>query len=358
MCGRQSASRVLHGTVASLLPSAGRLLGRSTGPWPHPLSTRLSGNGLLRRRIRIRVTACVCTRSRGTFYAPYQVRRGLEAIKRLHRRKVNGEALMQQEGRMTHNGWYSIGDTIPGGKKVGRIVGQSEAVIVYITETETVAYHVDDKKFPATRPTADIVRLSLHHFTKAYADAKKLFPPEEWTSIRDELASSLYNSLTCDDHRVCADSFVAVSERITGKVANTYRLCYLMAASLAALISAIVCLGFWQYLRGNPGEDYALCAVFSVLGAFASVILRTSSVPVVVGEDWRITALRGAFRIILAMLLTAFLIAAAKANLLAGIFTLATWSLLAYSFVCGFSERFGPEILANLERGKSRAAGR
>ncbi|MFN9450052.1 MAG: hypothetical protein ACK58U_10390, partial [Rubrivivax sp.] len=59
---------------------------------------------------------------------------------------------------------------------------------------------------------------------------------------------------------------------------------------------------------------------------------------------------QGASRILMGVLFAAFLIAAAKANLVAGLVASSTAALLAYSFVCGFSERFVPEMLGGLEK--------
>ena len=253
---------------------------------------------------------------------------------------------------------YNVGDTVPGGKKSVRIVGQSETVLVYLTDSGTVAYNVSEQEGPEGEIVEALVRRALSCYSKAYADAKRAFSKQEWDAVRDELATALYSGLTAPNIENCADSFDNIEAKVRAKVADRGRLCYLLAATGSATMTFLVSLSILLFLTKGDETIYPLCAIFAIGGALASVITRISVVEISPAEDRRITALRGGYRIVLAVLLAAFMIVAAKANLIAGFVTNASWSLLAYSFLCGFSERFGPEILAKFEQDRPRGQGR
>ena len=253
---------------------------------------------------------------------------------------------------------YNVGDTVPGGKKIARIIGQSETVLVYLTDTDTIAYNVDESDPEKEKLAGALVGRCLPCYTKAYADGKLVFPEREWEAIRNELANSLFSGLTAASVDECLTSFDEINAKIAGKVADGGRLCYLLAASASATFMFIVALLLFIFYSKSDYDIYPACAMFAICGAFASVITRTSVVEIKPREDWRITALRGGYRIVLAVLLSSFMIVAAKANLILGIVTSTSWSLLAYSFLCGFSERFGAEILAKFEQNISSNQGK
>jgi len=135
---------------------------------------------------------------------------------------------------------------------------------------------------------------------------------------------------------------------------NRARLRYLLAAFAATGTFFFIGILLYIQFQGTDEGLYSICVIFSVMGAFASIISRTANLDLDPHEDKSITMLRGIFRIVLAVIFTAFMIAAAKANLIAGIVTSSLWAFIAYSFLCGFSERFAPEMLASFEKGTTQ----
>ena len=125
---------------------------------------------------------------------------------------------------------YNVGDTVRGGKKIARIIGQSETVLVYLTDTDTIAYDVDESDPAKKELAAALVGRCLPCYTKAYADGKLVFSKREWEPIRNELANSLFSGLTAASVDDGVTSFDEINAKIADKVADggthRHRVCW------------------------------------------------------------------------------------------------------------------------------------
>jgi hypothetical protein len=246
---------------------------------------------------------------------------------------------------------YGVGDTAPGGLKIVQIYGQTESVLVYLAEDKVLGHYIDEDH--VSEQTSKVLK-TYHEIRNA---AFRVYPKDYWDTLQDELGAALFNGLSAPDLVSASSAFDEIRGRIAEKRANRGRYRYLIATSAAALTLLLIGWLLRWILEDAESKLYAACMIFAVSGAFASVITRSSSVMIDPTEDQDIVVLRGIYRILLAILLTAFMLAAAKANLVAGIVMTTPATLLAYSFLCGFSERFVPEILANLESKKPKVQG-
>jgi hypothetical protein len=251
---------------------------------------------------------------------------------------------------MSNDPKYKIGDTAPGGSEIIQIYGQTETVLVYRTKSDSISHFVDEAELSAKNQAV------LRRYDNIHTLGFQIFPKKSWNWLNDELASALYNGLSTSDAGQAAKSFDELEARIIARGKNSGRLCYLLSASSASLVFGLIALALFLWYPIEEHRLYAGCMLFAIGGAFASVIVRTSSVEVDPTERREIVVLRGVFRIVLGVLLAAFLIAAAKANLIAGIAVSTPWSFVAFSFLAGFSERFVPEILANFEQKSTKSS--
>lgn len=245
---------------------------------------------------------------------------------------------------MAHPVKFKVGDVAPDGNKIKSLYGETDTVLVFRSDSDALCHYIDvDEVAPKTAA-------ALTEFERIRGLVSRVYPKESQSALQDELGASLFNSLTAADEARAVSSFGSLNERILKRAGNDARMQYTAAATGSAAVFTL--LG-WLYDAFYPREDlrvYGVCAAFAALGAFASVIFRIKDVEVDPLEDKLNVQSRGAFRIVVGVLFAAFLIAAAKANLVAGIATTTTASLLAYSFLCGFSERFAPDQLGGLEK--------
>jgi hypothetical protein len=249
---------------------------------------------------------------------------------------------------VSHKLHFAVGATAPGGNTIKSIVGQSDTVLVYKAEDgprqDKLCYYIHQDDVTASSGA------SLREFDDVQSLAVRVYPKADWPLVQDELGSALFNALTADSEEAALKAFGPARARIQRLAANRTRVHYAMASSLAMAVLALIGYAVYEFHPDGELQIYGACILFASLGAFASVALRIASVPVDPLESGWVIRYQGASRILMGVLFAAFLIAAAKANLVAGLVATSTAALLAYSFVCGFSERFVPEMLGGLEK--------
>lgn len=252
---------------------------------------------------------------------------------------------------MANDPKYKVGDTAPGGNKVKQIYGQSDTVFVFKSEQDSVSYFID-----AAEPTP-LQTAALREFDDVHGLMVRVYPKADWPTVQDELGSALYNALTASTEELTLTAFAPSRLRINKIASNRTRVQYALSSTVAAIVLAFASYLVYYFHQDPQISIFGACGGFAALGAFASVVLRITTVPVDPLEAGWVIKYQGASRVLIGVLFAAFLIAAAKANLIAGIAATTTAALLAYSFLCGFSERVAPELLSGLERTLSAATG-
>jgi hypothetical protein len=258
-------------------------------------------------------------------------------------------------GKVSKPPKFQIGSTAPDGNKIEFIYGQTDAILVFRAPNESIVHYVNESEVSEHVNKVLVLHSTIHD------EGFRAFGNVDWPSIRDPIGSALFNALSAPDDEGVVAAFApvrtAISERKQQNIARrNLRLGYLISATVAALVFGVVGALLYIYYPVVRQRIYFACMTAAVCGAFASVITRVSNVDVDLSESHWIVLFRGSFRIILAILLSSFMIAAAKANLIAGILVSSQWSYVAYAFVCGFSERFGHDILSSLEKPKKRTS--
>ncbi len=239
---------------------------------------------------------------------------------------------------------YNVGDTAPGGMVIDRIYGQTESVLVYRTRSNSVAYWAD------TNTLSSKDREVLRKYDDLSARVFAVLPKWQWNLFVNDLGSALFNGLTATDPAEARASFHDVETLIVQKTAKFLRFCYLLSALVTAVVLGAVFFALYHWYPAEQHRIYALCIVFAMAGAMASAAVRSTSVELGSHELTASLVLRGSLRIVMGAVLAAFLVVACKANLILGMAATTHWSLLAFSFVSGISERFVPEMLSEVEK--------
>lgn len=239
---------------------------------------------------------------------------------------------------------FKIGAQAPDGNQIEALYGQTETVLVFRTPKDTVGYFIDIDEVTSTMAAA------LVEFERLRGLVFRIYPKQNWKDIQDELGSSLFNSLTAIDEPKAIASFAGLNDRTLRRAATDARLAYTVAATSAVSIATLLGWIFYAFYPEPEVRIYGACGTFAALGAFASVILGLQKLTIDPLEKKQNMQAFGAFRIVVGILFAVFLIAAAKASLIAGFAVTTTASLLAYSFACGFSERLAPDLLTSLEK--------
>lgn len=250
---------------------------------------------------------------------------------------------------MSNSPKYKVGELGPDGNKIKYIYGQTDTVLVFLTENKSIAHYVD---VPEITPK---MAASLREFDYIHGLVVRVHSKTRSSSLQDEMANAFYNSLTAADEAKAVAAFAAVRERTEKKASSAARIRYATAATISTAALALLAYLFYEFYWVADLRIYGACGMFAAIGAFASVILRIPSIPVDPFEDQWIVSYQGAFRIVIGVIFAAFLVVAAKANLVAGIANTSATTLLTYAFICGFSERFAPELLASFEKAVASA---
>ncbi len=234
---------------------------------------------------------------------------------------------------------FKVGDLAPDGNKIAEIVGLTDKVLVYRGEDESVGHFID------VDVMSDKDQQVIRKFEYLKGRLVDILPKREYKSFMQHLAAAQFQSFVADTPEKAIEAFAHIDARI----AEFAKLFYLTAAFCTFLVLGAIAFLLYHSYPVEAHRIYALCLAFAFAGALASVMFRSGSIEVGPYEQRYTLGFRGIFRIALGGVLAAFFIAAAKGNLLLGITTSNAWSFLAFSFVSGFSERFGPALLSKLE---------
>jgi hypothetical protein len=244
-------------------------------------------------------------------------------------------------------GKFKVGDISPLGSKIDLIYGQTEKVLVFLSE-RTVNHWIGETEL------SEKDEYALRKYRSLLTRVSDILPRKTWPTLFDQLAGSLFQSLATKDAEKSARSFAEIEARIVERTAGFSRFVYVTTALSTAFLLGSVFFILYCVYPIQEYRPYALYLVFALAGSLTSVILRYPTIEVGMYEQFWNIVVRGVFRILLGGLLASFFIAACKANLIGGIAANNAWSFIAFSFLSGFSERFVPEILAGLEERKKK----
>ena len=240
---------------------------------------------------------------------------------------------------------FKVGDKAPDGNEIEMIYGETDTVLVY--RNGNTIYHFIDVEEISPKVSA-----ALREYERIRGIVFHVYSKKDFSNVQDALGLCLFNALTASTEAEAIGAFASLKERAIKKSANVARVQYACAAIGLTLVLGLLTYLFYAQDGGGELRNFGACPLFAAFGAFASVILRLQGIAVDPFESTALVLFQGAFRILVGVLFAIFLVAAAEANLLAGIATTNTATLLAYSFISGFSERFAPEIISRLNKVK------
>ena len=176
-------------------------------------------------------------------------------------------------------------------------------------------------------------------------------------SIDREIARAVYQSLEGDIQNA-AETLEGVRTRLQNLINLQGRLQYQISCLLTVALFAIVCAAV-RYLAGDPADGLlgpsrlASVAMFGALGGFLSISIGLKQLTIDPDADWRINAIAGASRIVIAVIASIFvyLMIAAKLALTSLNLLESDAGIYAISMAAGFSEKLVPNLLRGLSVG-------
>ena len=173
-------------------------------------------------------------------------------------------------------------------------------------------------------------------------------------SIDREIARAIYQSLegdlknaaaTLDGVRTRLENLINIQGRLQYQTS-----CFLTVVLFAILYLAVSLLFANELVTLLSAARFASVAMFGALGGFLSISTSLKTLTIDPDSDWRINAIAGASRIIIAVIGSIFVYLMIVAKLaLTGLNLLdSDAGIYAISIAAGFSEKFVPNLLRGL----------
>ena len=243
----------------------------------------------------------------------------------------------------TNKSEYKKGDLTEAGEVICQIIGSCPYFIVYQGKDVGVRWEVDDNAIPAHLNTCLERYDTIDHLI--YFDT----PRKERTSYSISNGSALFLSVTSEDDESRLDSFELIYGRIFNAIQTRGRISYVVASTiLTTIISLIVCLVYLIY-PSHSLFPFLLGWGMGSIGALLSIYHRCNSIVVSPKSCRAQHGFLGVSRVILGSISGMLFVVLVKANLLMGVLEQSIASISILSALSGFSERYFPNLMNNLE---------
>ncbi len=236
------------------------------------------------------------------------------------------------------------------GRKILDILWSTQDYVIY-RHTSGVSPHFSDD--------GDIARKQRAAYSSIGPQLSKVNALRSATvwraaSIDREIARAIYQSLESDLKNAAA-TLDGVRTRLENLINIQGRLQYQTSCFLTVVVFAILYLAVSLLLANEPvtllsAARFASVAMCGALGGFLSISTSLKTLTIDPDSDWRINAIAGASRIIIAVIGSIFVYLMIVAKLaLTGLNLLdSDAGIYAISIAAGFSEKFVPNLLRGL----------
>jgi hypothetical protein len=245
---------------------------------------------------------------------------------------------------MTERICYKVGDKASSGRGIASIYGQSASCGVYKDEDGRI--HIETISSESTPAEACANR----RYDELVAYADDFLPAQAVRKVRDRLGYCLFNGMTAANEASAMACFESAARSIDRAIALRTRLWYLAPATVLAfgVICTVLALSVW--LPTRIGARVFVGVVGGVIGSWTSVVQRVGRLePVTALESAASYGLQGGTRILLGCVFGVLAVAAIAANVVLGFWGDTRAALYLVAFAGGFSERFVPELLRQIE---------
>jgi len=181
--------------------------------------------------------------------------------------KVGGAVTSPQA---SHTLKYKTGDTTSAGCTIKFIYGQSPSWLVYEDEHGTTQWHSSKDEFSQSE-------LEVHRtFDRLHALVKASVPKKSRSRLNQGLAQALYLALCERDHESSLRQFETVDRQITAEIETSLRAWYVLTSTTATVSMAVAAWILWASLGDILAVDVLIGALAGSVGAWASVLQRSS----------------------------------------------------------------------------------
>ena len=245
---------------------------------------------------------------------------------------------------------FKVGDVLDSRRRIAFIYGHSPIWLVYEDENGHIQWHTSKNELSA-------VELEVNrHFDRLHAAIKTCLAAPNRKPMTELLAQAFYMALSQAELSSAVKHFDEVEKAIKAAGEARLRLFYVVSSTVATLILTAI-LGGAMILVGYPqATDVLIGACAASLGAWVSVLQRTSSLKMVQFDAPHYIAIQGVSRTLIGAIFGAVFVVATKAGLFLTVAADNVWATITFAFIAGISERFVPELLGRIESGKARTA--
>jgi len=240
---------------------------------------------------------------------------------------------------------YKKGDVDHNGLIVLESIVWSPYVHVYLTECLTLCAEVE-------YPTTPVVMNISHEYQKLQSLIPQDIGRELSISIKRELGAAFFSALTDMESEHKPEYFKSVSEKISRiKSAQQSKMLSVSIMIVLAVIfsSALSVIQYQTKLLVPNWYPMFLAASFGCIGSMFSVLQRSDQIAVTELFYWRYCLLDSFIKLASGMFSGVILILLVKSDLAFGFAKNDLFITLLLSLISGFSERFIPDVLRQVE---------
>jgi hypothetical protein len=245
---------------------------------------------------------------------------------------------------------YKVGDVMSSGDKIEHIYGHSPIWLVFENEEGKVHWWT---------PKDDLSEVELEvlkNFDRLYTAIQTAVREGVQERLIDDIASALFYALMQADLTKALNHFAEIENVIKAEANGLLRLYYVSSSTLGAFIFLLLLLYVMTDTLDKNAKDILIGMCAACVGAWTSVLQRTSNMTAVQFDPPCYIAIQGVVRILIGAIFGGIFLVAAKAGLVLAVATTDVWAMICFSFIAGISERFVPELLGKIERGDEHKA--
>ncbi len=245
---------------------------------------------------------------------------------------------------------YRAGDESEAGETIKLVIGSCPHFIVFQVEDNGIRWEVDDAKTPPHMGTClelyDKVE-SLINFYCAGVNRVKYTVSN---------GRALFVSVT-NQNPVNLSAFTLIHDRIVSELQTFGRFQYVGASTIITVLACLVTSFIHEYELAEKLFPFYLGGSMGAIGALLSIYQRCNAIDIASHTSPSQHSFLGTSRIILGILCGGLLVLVVQANLFMGIASQSLAALSVFCAVAGFSERYFPSMLDEIQTKNSLKSG-
>ena len=240
---------------------------------------------------------------------------------------------------------YKSGDLlITTGEPIEHIIGQTENAGVFLVKAGRLRW-----EYYAASVPPPVVMYARNRFESLYFLVLNSITSKQRDTLKHELAGALFAGLHCAERGDVDVCFVNIGEHILFKARANQATRYLLGASAATVIVALLC-GVSLLMASDGHDPFALGCMAGGFGAVLSVLHRLRSLEFSKFAPLSYALLEGGVRATLGVSFGLLFVIINQADLVLSTLKGNVYAVVTFAVIAGFNERFMPEIIESISK--------